>query len=130
MSAPAALAGWHAYMASRDLLALSDLLDPDAVFSSPVVHRPQHGRELTLGYLSAAAQVLGNPSFRYVGEWIGETSAVLEFEAEVDGIVINGIDMIGWTPEGRISSFKVMVRPLKAINLLHRKMAEALGLSV
>ena len=121
-----ALENWHAYTASHDAAALWELLHPDAVFESPVVHTPQRGREITHAYLSAALKVLGNQSFRYVGEWRAPQSAVLEFETEIDGIRINGVDMISWNDANQITHFKVMVRPLKAINLLHQLMAAQL----
>lgn len=123
---PPVIERWHQLVATRDLAMLSQLLDPQVVFESPVVHTPQTGRAITQAYLAAALTVLGNRSFRYLGEWFGEESAVLEFETEIDGIRINGVDMIWWNAEGRITRFKVMVRPLKAINLLHQMMARAL----
>ena len=123
-----ALDSWYAYMASHDKTALWDLLDPEAVFESPVVHTPQRGREITFKYLSGADQVLGGPGFRYIGEWRNATGAILEFETEVEGIRINGIDMLAFSDDGlRIVNFKVMIRPLKAINLLHRLMGEQLA---
>ena len=118
---------WYGFMKSHDHSALRDMLHPDAVFESPVVHAPQRGRDIVFKYLAAAEQVLGGPGFTYIGEWRNETSAVLEFENEIEGIRINGIDMITFDAEGRITHFKVMVRPLKAINLLHRLMGEMLA---
>jgi hypothetical protein len=124
----AALERWYGYMKSHDSKALWDLLDPDAVFESPVVHTPQRGRDITFKYLAGAEKVLGGPGFTYVGEWQSETGAVLEFEKEIEGIRINGVDIITFTDDGtRIKHFKVMVRPLKAINLLHRLMGEQLA---
>ena len=117
---------WYGYMKSHDPAALWDLLHPDAVFESPVVHTPQRGRDITFKYLASAEKVLGGPGFAYVGEWRSETGAVLEFENEIEGIRINGVDIITFSAEGRITHFKVMVRPLKAINLLHRLMGEQL----
>ncbi len=123
-----ALDSWYAYMASHDKAALWDLLDPDAVFESPVVHTPQRGRDIVFKYLAGADQVLGGPGFRYTGEWRNATGAILEFETEVEGIRINGIDMLAFSEDGeRIMNFKVMIRPLKAINLLHRLMGEQLA---
>ena len=116
---------WYGYIKSHDKAALWDLLHPDAVFESPVVHTPQRGREITYKYLLSAVKVLGSPSFAYVGEWRSQNGAVLEFETEIDGIRINGVDIITFADD-RITHFKVMVRPLKAINLLHRVMAEQL----
>jgi ketosteroid isomerase-like protein len=117
---------WHAYMASRDPAALSAILHEDCVFISPVVHTPQRGKAITEKYLLAAAVVLGGPQFTYLGEWRAERSAVLEFETEVKDITINGVDMIWWDERGLITRFKVMVRPLKAISMLHAMMAAKL----
>lgn len=118
---------WRDFVKSRDTAMLWDSLHPDVVFESPVVHTPQRGRDITFKYLTTVVKVLGGPNFRFVGEWTGEGGGVLEFSDEVDGITINGVDIIGCDAEGRITHFKVMVRPLKAINLLHRLMAEQLA---
>lgn len=121
------LDSWYSFMKSHDRTALWDLLHPDAVFESPVVHSPQRGRDVTFKYLASAEKVLGGPGFNYVGEWTSADGAVLEFKTMIDGIEINGVDIIGFDGEGRITHFKVMVRPLKAINMLHRLMAEQLA---
>lgn len=117
---------WHDIVRTRDASRLSDLLADDVVFYSPVVHTPQVGKVITTMYLSAAVQVFGNDCFRYIREVVGERDAVLEFETEIDGIVVNGVDMIRWNDDGKIIEFKVMVRPLKAINIIHQKMGEML----
>jgi hypothetical protein len=106
---------------------LDALIADDCVFQSPAVHSPQVGRAVSLRYLRAAMVVLNGPSFRYLGEWVGADSAVLEFEAEVDGLTVNGVDMIWWNGDGQITRFKVMVRPLKALNALVARMAAELG---
>ena len=124
---PEAIRAWHGFVRSRDPAALRALLAEDAVFESPVVHTPQVGRPIVEKYLLGAMSVLGNDSFRYEGEWFADRSAVLEFACEIDGIRINGVDMIRWDEGGRIIHFKVMVRPLKAINLLHQKMGALLA---
>ncbi len=121
------VARWHAYIQSHDTKALWDMLHPDAVFESPVVHTPQRGREIVYKYLTSAGQVLGGEGFAYVGEWHGDNSLILEFTHEVQGIKINGIDMIRWDGGGLITHFKVMVRPLKAVNLLHQLMGAQLA---
>jgi hypothetical protein len=120
------VAEWHRILETRDIAALASLLHDDAVFLSPVVHTPQRGKRLVMGYLGAAAEVLANPSFRYVREIIGARDAMLEFETEIDGVSVNGIDLIRWDDAGRIVEFKVMVRPLKAIQAVHAKMGERL----
>jgi len=111
---------WHAYIESNDTALLWDLLHPDAVFESLVVHTPQRGRDVTFKYLSSALAVLNTPAFTYVGEWTNERGAVLEFVTELDGIQINGVDIITFDADGRIIHFKVMLRPLKVVNLVHR----------
>jgi hypothetical protein len=118
---------WYAYTRDHDRAVLWDLLHPDAVFESPVVHTPQRGRDIVFKYLVSAEQVLGGPGFAYRGEWRNDTGVILEFDTQLEGIAINGIDMITFDADERVTHFKVMVRPLKAINLLHRLMGEALA---
>lgn len=113
---------WHEVVEGQDMSKLDALLAEDAVFYSPVVHTPQAGKDLVKLYLMAAAQVLGGEGFRYVREVVSGNDAVLEFETELEGIHINGVDMIRCDDSGKIVDFKVMIRPLKAINLLHAKM--------
>ena len=119
--------GWHRLIEARDAGGLDDILADDVVFHSPVVHTPQKGKQLAKMYLSAAIMVLGNSEFEYVREVVGESDAVLEFTSEVNGIHINGVDMIHWNANGKIDDFKVMIRPLKAVNLLHGLMKQMLG---
>ena len=121
-----ALQKWHDIVRTRNGSGLSDLLADDVVFHSPVVHTPQIGKAIATMYLSAALRVFGNDSFRYIREVVGKRDAVLEFETEIDGVIVNGVDMIRWNDDGKIIEFKVMVRPLKAINLIHQKMGEML----
>lgn len=122
----ATLDTWHELVQTRNAKGLRDLLADDVVFHSPVVHTPQTGKVVTTQYLSAAFHVFFNASFRYVREVVGPRDAVLEFQVEIDGITVNGVDMIRWSDEGLIVDFKVMIRPLKAINLIHQKMAAML----
>lgn len=117
---------WHRLVQTRDVQGLNDLIADDAVFLSPVVHTPQVGKAITVKYLAAAFHVFFNESFRYVRELTGERDAVLEFQVEIDGIAVNGVDMIKWNEAGRIVEFKVMLRPLKAVNLIHQKMGAML----
>ena len=117
---------WHHIVEKRDVQGLDALLAEETVFHSPVVHTPQVGKPITKKYLAAAFEVFFNDSFRYVRELQGERDAVLEFEVKLDGITINGVDMIKWDHAGKITEFKVMLRPLKAVNLIHQKMAEVL----
>ena len=123
---PSPIARWHEIVAARDPSRIEDLLSEDAVFLSPAVHSPQSGRDLVAKYLRAAMVIFGDPSFRYLDEWSGDRSAVLEFELTIDGIYMNGIDLIRWNDEGRIVEFKVMVRPLKGLNTAIALMGEQL----
>lgn len=128
MTARRGLAAWHAYMVGGgDPEALRDQLAADAVFHSPVVHSPQAGRDKVFAYLHAASHVLGGENFRYLREIVDGDQACLEFVTELDGIIINGVDIIRWDEDGKIMDFKVMVRPLKAINKVWEKMAAMLA---
>ncbi len=120
------IANWHRVVETRDAAGLNALLAENAVFHSPVVHTPQVGKAITHRYLTAAFGVLFNESFRYVREIVADHDAALEFVVEIDGISVNGVDLIAWDDDGRIVDFKVMLRPLKAINLIHQKMAAML----
>ena len=120
------LAVWHEVVKTRDMGKLAALLADDVVFHSPVVHTPQRGKAITLLYLQGAMHVLNSAHFRYEREIAGPRDAVLEFSTDIDGVLINGIDLIRWDDSGRIVDFKVMVRPLKAVNALHQKMGEML----
>ena len=117
---------WHRLVAAKDEAGLDAILADDVVFHSPVVHTPQAGKPITTMYLAAALHVLNNDTFQYVREVVAGNHAVLEFVTRIDGTVVNGVDMITWGADGRIIDFKVMIRPLKAINLIHRMMGEML----
>ncbi|MGD0602083.1 MAG: nuclear transport factor 2 family protein [Streptosporangiaceae bacterium] len=119
---PPAVRAWHAVVESGDLAWLDDLLADDVVFLSPAVFAPQPGKALTTRYLSSAIVVLG-PTLRYVGEWYGPASAVLEFEAEIDGLYVQGVDMLHWNEEDKLVSFTVMARPLRGL----QKLIELMG---
>jgi hypothetical protein len=121
-----ALKLWHELVKTKDLTLLDTLIDDDCVTHSPIVHSPQQGKAITKLYLTAAAHVFVSDAFRYVREVSSGRDAVLEFETEIEGVHVNGVDMIRWNAEGRIIDVKVMLRPLKAINTVHRMMGEML----
>ena len=123
------LASWHRLVEERNAAGLDSLLSEKVVFHSPILHTPQVGKALTKQYLVAALGILVNDSFRYVREVSNSRDAVLEFRVVVEGLIVNGVDMIRWDETGQIVEFKVMLRPLKAINLIHRKMAALFGAS-
>ena len=126
---------WFEVMKSNDMDKLDELLAEDVVFYSPVVYTPQKGKDITKMYLMAAGGVFGEGTkdevtdsnnsqskFKYIKEIIGEKSALLDFETEMNGIYVNGVDLISWNEEEKITEFKVIVRPLQAVNMLHQKM--------
>lgn len=117
---------WHRLVRDQGPSGLHALLAEDAVFHSPVAHSPQRGKSLVAAYLGAAFSVFFNPTFRYVREIAGQSDAMLEFDTEVDGVLVNGVDLIKWNDAGQIVEFKVMLRPLKAINVIHQRMATLL----
>ena len=120
---------WHELVRSGDAAGLDDILAEDVVFHSPVVHTPQVGKEITAKYLSTAFFVFKQPSFRYIREIRGSQDAMLEFQVEIGHLLVNGVDIIKWGEDGKITDFKVMIRPLKAVNLIHELMAKALGVT-
>ena len=127
MDTKSALARWHRVAESGSKPSdLARIIHEQAIFHSPVVHTPQEGRAIVVAYLSAAGQALGNDSFRYVRQIVEDDTAVLEFTTEMDGIHVNGIDMITFDQDGMIKDFKVMVRPLKAVNKVWEMMAAQL----
>lgn len=123
------IARWHAYVVARDPALLDAVIGDDCVFASPAVHTPQIGKAITIKYLTAALKVLDSDAFRYTGEWRAADGkgAVLEFETEVDGLAVNGVDIIGWGDDGLITSFKVMVRPVTALMKVIERMGAELS---
>lgn len=127
MTTPAeiGLARWHDAIGRRDASALPGIVAEDAVFRSPAAHTPQEGRDVTVGYLSAAFVVLG-PDLTYHDEWVRERDAVLRFTTVVDGKDVEGIDLIRWDDDGLIAEFTVMIRPFKALEAVIGAMAKEL----
>ena len=121
-----ALDSWHEIIRNGDASALDTLIADDAVFHSPVVHTPQVGKAIVVKYLTAAANVLLDESFKYLREIVDERQAMLEFQVTLDDIVINGVDHIRWNDNNQIIEFKVWVRPLKGMQKLHQAMAKQL----
>lgn len=130
---------WHRFMRGEAPNALDELLADDVVFYSPVVYTPQAGKAITTLYLTAASQALpgtepstgadGRPAggrFRYTKEVVAGDTAVLEFETSVDGRYVNGVDIIRCNDAGQIVEFRVMIRPLQAVNAVHAQMRATL----
>ncbi len=124
--APPVIEKWHRLLETRDMKILDDILADDVSFYSPVVHTVQKGKAITKLYLMGAAMTIANEGFTYIREVYDDGFALLEFETEMNGIQVNGVDMISWNDDNQITEFKVMVRPLKAINMVHQMMGAAL----
>lgn len=127
------LKNWHLHLKGELEGGLDTLLHDDCVFYSPIVFSPQKGKDLTKMYLGAAGNTFSEgdkekavgaskSDFGYIKEIVGGNHIVLEFESKIDGKYINGIDMMTFNDEGKITEFKVMIRPLQAINMMHTKM--------
>ena len=117
---------WHQVVQEKDFELLESILDDSVVFYSPVVFTPQKGKKITLMYLSSVAMVFNVDSFSYTHEVIDGNMASLEFELELEGIHINGLDLITWNKDQKITEFKVFIRPLQGLNALHKLMGMAL----
>lgn len=120
-----AIERWHQIIEQGNTEGLFDLLHPDCVFWSPVVHTPQQGRDISHAYLAAASKAFSS-GFRYVRKVVDSDTAVLEFECMMDDIQVNGVDMIRFEGD-RIVEFKVMIRPLKAVHKVHEHMQAMLA---
>ena len=130
------IAKWHQHLHGELEGGLEALLDDDVIFYSPIVYTPQRGKDIAKLYLSAASVALPGDSasssenkdtrFHYTKEVLSEPHAVLEFETSIEGKYVNGVDIITCNEKGLISEFRVMIRPLQAVNLVHRQMGETL----
>ena len=129
MTTPQAIQGWLAFMDGADSRDLHQLLDEHVTFYSPAMFAPQEGREKTLAYLIAAEKMLSSNNFRYIGQWYADGSAILQFVLEIDGVAIEGIDMIHWNDQDKITHFKVMIRPLKGLQTVIATMGALLAVS-
>ena len=126
MSTLKGLDTWHNFVKNKNYEDFSDFIDDDAVLYSPIVFTPIKGSFMVGMYLMAAAEIIGNGSFKYVREVCDNENAILEFETEINGITVEGVDMIQFTKDGKLKEIKVMVRPLQAVNVVHEKMGEYL----
>ncbi len=121
------LASWHEFVENKDAEKLKGFIAEDVVFHSPVVWTPQKGKNIVEMYLIAAGQIIANDNFEYVKEMSNDTIAILEFKTIIDGISVEGVDMLTFNEKNELIEMKVMIRPLKAVNIVHQKMGEFLS---
>ncbi|KGL62704.1 hypothetical protein [Polaribacter sp. Hel1_85] len=117
---------WHQFVKNKNHEDLSDFIDDNAVLYSPVVFTPVEGSFMVSMYLIAAGEIIANNNFKYVREVCDNENVILEFVTEINGITVEGVDMIKYTEDGKLKEIKVMIRPLKAVNMVHQKMGEYL----
>lgn len=127
MNTPKGLDLWHHFVENRDPSKLEDFVADDAVLHSPVVWTPQKGKKIVSIYLVAACKIIANEHFTYVREVCNKDHAVLEFSTVIDDVTVEGVDMLTFNKEGKLQDIKVMIRPLKAIHIVHQKMGELLA---
>ncbi len=120
------LALWHQFLKERDFSKLDDLIAEDAILYSPVVWTPQKGKTMVSMYLFAAGNMIANKHFKYVKEVTNDQHSILEFTTLIDEITVEGVDILTFNEEGKLKEIKVMVRPLKAMQMVHQKMGEFL----
>lgn len=124
MSTLNGLETWHNFVKTRNIEDLDDFIDDEVILYSPVVFTPIEGKFMVMMYLIAASQIIANDKFEYVREVFDKENGVLEFITKIDGITVEGVDMVRFTEEGKLKELKVMLRPLKAVNIVHQKMGE------
>ncbi len=117
---------WHDVVSLRDYNMLTEIVDDNCIFYSPVVFTPQRGKDITLKYLMAASEVFNSSNFKYHKEIISNQHASLEFTLTLEDTEINGIDLITWNDDGLITEFKVFIRPLQGVNIIHKMMGNML----
>ncbi len=117
---------WHQFVSKRDFSGLDELIADEAVLHSPVVWTPQKGKMIVSMYLIAAGNIIANQDFKYVRELVNNEHCILEFTTIIDGITVEGVDMLTFNEQGKLVAIKVMVRPLKAMQIVHQKMGEFL----
>ena len=117
---------WHKFVNERNIHELNSFISDDVTLFSPVVFKPIKGKFMVTMYLQAAAEIIANDNFKYVREVVDKQNAILEFETEINGLSVNGVDMLQFTKDGKLKEIKVMIRPIKGVNIVHQKMAEYL----
>ncbi|MFZ6864299.1 nuclear transport factor 2 family protein [Undibacterium sp. Ji67W] len=123
----ASLAQWHQMVATHDLSGLIDILHPDAIFRSPMAHKPYASAIAVNLILTTVSHVFSD--FQYHREFATDDglSVILEFSANVQDKQLKGVDIIRFDEEGKIVEFEVMVRPMSALQALGQEMASRLA---
>lgn len=111
-----------------DIEPLGQVLAPDVVFRSPVVHKPYEGREAAMTLLRAVVQVFED--FRYVAETAGNGLHCYVFEARVGDRLLQGVDLVRYDTVGLVTELTVMVRPASGLTALGDAMREKLSQSL
>lgn len=126
-AAAASLQRWHRFVAARDLSRLPELLHPQAVFRSPMAHKPYPGAQAVNLILNTVLQVFEDFTYHRELASADGLNVVLEFSARVGERELKGIDMIRFDEAGRIVDFEVMVRPMSGLAALGEEMGRRLA---
>ncbi|AWM92850.1 polyketide cyclase [Pseudomonas sp. 31-12] len=126
-NAAKSLSQWHDMILKGDLSALPELLDPQAIFRSPMAHKPYPGAPVVSMILNTVVKVFEDFTYHRELSTADGLSVVLEFSAKVSGKELKGIDMIRFNEQGKIVEFEVMVRPFSALQALGEQMGQRLG---
>ncbi len=121
---------WHEIVADKDAARLVTIVHPDAVFRSPMVYKPYHGRDTLVFVLSQVMEIFEN--FTYHREMISEDgrSVFLEFTANIGDKALKGLDLITLDADGKIIEFEVLIRPMSGLTALAEQMGQRMaGLS-
>jgi len=118
---------WHRIIAEKDVAALSAIVHPDAVFRSPMVYKPYHGRDTLVFVLSQVIEIFED--FTYHREMMSEDgrSAFLEFTTNVGDKSLKGLDLITFDEDGKITEFEVLIRPMSGLMALAEQMGKRMA---
>jgi hypothetical protein len=126
-NAAESLKRWHEMIRTGNLKALPELLDPNAVFRSPMAHTPYPGAQVVTMILNTVFDVFEDFTYHRELATADGLNVVLEFSAKVGAKELKGIDMIRFDERGKIVEFEVMVRPLSGLQALGEEMGRKLG---
>jgi hypothetical protein len=126
-AAAATLTQWHALLQKNDLSKLPELLHPQALFRSPMAHKPYAGAPVVSLILNTVSKVFADFAYHRELASADGLNVVLEFSAKVGERELKGIDMIRFDDAGKIVEFEVMIRPMSGLQALGDEMGRRLA---
>ena len=119
--------GFRAAAEAKDFEAGRDLFTDDVTFRSPFVHTPYEGIDALAFLLGNVVQLFEN--FKYLSQVETGDTAVLMFEATVNEKQLQGVDILKFDDEGKITELTVMVRPMTGLAALGEEMGRRIEAS-